>query len=80
MIKRHSNTKQTLEHFHRITPTISTISVDTEKIRKGIKRVAKPGRGNGADNTTSTGLNLVGNFASTGLQQSNAWDASLREK
>ena len=26
-----------LGHFHRITPTISTISVDTEKIRKSIK-------------------------------------------
>ena len=57
-----------LEHFHRITPTISTISVDTEKIRKGIKKVAKPGKGFGADNITSTELNSVGNFASEGLQ------------
>ena len=57
-----------LEHFHRIIPTISTISVDTEKIRTSIKRVAKPGYGYGANNITSTEINLVGNFASDGLR------------
>ena len=57
-----------LEHFHRITPTISTISADIEKVRKGIKRVAKPGKRFGADNITSTELNLEGDFASEGLQ------------
>ena len=57
-----------LERFHRITPTISTTSVDTEKIRIGIKRVAKPGKGFETDNMTSTELNLIGDFASEGLQ------------
>ena len=59
---------KSLEHFHRITPTISTISVDTEKIRESIKRAAKPGKGYGVDNITSTELNLAGNFVSDGLR------------
>ena len=57
-----------LEDFHKITPTIRTISVDTEKIKKGIKRVAKPEKGFGADTITSTELNVGENFAPEGLQ------------
>ena len=57
-----------LEHFHRITQTIKYHISRHREEKEGYKRVAKPGKGYGADNITSTELNLVGNFASEGLQ------------
>ena len=56
-----------LEHFHRVTPTVEEVNVNTDIVKKTIQRRIKPGKSSGQDMITSNELSIVGDFAAEGL-------------
>ena len=55
------------QHFHRITPTISNISIDKTVVSKCIEKRMKPGKSCGSDNVLSKDLKIAGTEAAEGL-------------
>eukprot|EP00111_Clytia_hemisphaerica_P004320 TCONS_00012327-protein len=60
---------QLIEHFHRVTPTVSEINVDFELFTKSLKKAIKVGKAAGADLISAKDLKINESASSIGLIQ-----------